>query len=177
MYRAGTELTIVAAGSAESFWTSLDFWNGVSSPELQSAVDLRLIGRGIDVYAIDIADRGMKDTATWQYRATVKCASRSDHARAEDVAAVVANAFYEETGYMPTVSITSLGQAAPGPLAPTWTVPDLIPDLGIGDAAGEVAAGIKDTIDKLIENVGKIGMVGIGVAIVVLAIVYLPKGK
>lgn len=161
MYRAGTELTIVVAGSAESFWTSLDFWNGISAPRLVSSIDVRLTGRGIDVYSIDLADRGWSDIGTWQFRATVKCASRSDHARAEDVAAVVANAFQQETGYMPTVSIISAGQPDAPPLQPPWTS-------GVGDVLGDVGAGLNATLQQ-------IGTVGVVAVVLVLGVIVWSK--
>jgi len=172
MYRAGTEITIVASGSAESFWTSLDFWNGISSPRLASSVDRRLADRGMDVYDITIADRGFSDTATWQYRATVKGASRFDHASVNDIAAVVRNAFFEETGYLPTVSVTSAGQPEPAPLQP-----GIVPGIGTGiaDAAKELGEGFNATLQKLIDNLGMIGAVGVGLAVVVVGAIVWSK--
>jgi hypothetical protein len=171
MYRAGTEETFVIVGSAESFWTSLDFWNGVSSPRLASEVEGRLLGR-IDVFTDTIADRGFSDLGTWQYRAVMQAASRSDHASVNDVAAIIRNAFYEATGYLPTVSVISAGQAEPPQLAP-----GILPDVGagIGDAARNLGEGFNATLQKLIDNLGMIGAVGIGVAVVVVGVIVWSK--
>ena len=171
MYRAGTQETFVIVGSAESVWTSLDFWNGVSSPRLASAVDALLIGR-IDIYSNTISDRGMSDLGTWQYRAVMNAASRSDHASVNDIAAIIKNAFYESTGYLPTVSVTSAGQSEPAQLAP-----GMLPNLGAGitDAAKSIGDGFNTTLQRLIDNLGMIGAVGVGVAVVVAGAIIWSK--
>jgi hypothetical protein len=101
MIAAGTRLDFVARGTTEAAQFQLIFSPGMLQAEAARILSERLNVQSVDVFTQDTVITG---TLPWTYTANVSLTTRSAHARVEDVASIVANAFSQASGNMPIVT-------------------------------------------------------------------------
>lgn len=118
MVRRDTSLVIEASGTAGT-------WFGNPLEALATSAGIRADVTGallpfMYVDAFTMTDRGALDLVEWDYRAALTVRPKSDYGSADDIASIVANAFYRATGKLPTVSVGAASQPAlePSPVFP-----------------------------------------------------------
>lgn len=83
----------------------------VFTPTMLRGEVIAVLSQRVDVIdvAIETGDTIITGTLPWSYTARVRVRTRVAHAQASDVGSIVANAFYQGSGTMPTVTIGSGG--------------------------------------------------------------------
>jgi hypothetical protein len=148
MIRAGEMLTFVAAGRKPSWWP-IDA-DGVSTLKADLA---RTLSTAFRVHTIDIASSGAVDLFNWSYVATIVVTLRESYAHVNDASSVVANAVWQATGELPSVSAPDYGQ--PTPAAPAGVLEP------IRDALTGVVTGVRSEVNfVLVLVVGGILVLG-----------------
>lgn len=120
MVRAGTALTVEVTGTAGSWWNPANAFvteNGIVA-DVRAAC---LPYMNVDTFTID--DRGISDVVEWTYRASLTIRPKADYGDADDLASIVAHAFYEATGYLPSATVGPGSQ--PGLPPPPINLPAL----------------------------------------------------
>jgi hypothetical protein len=153
MVRAGTSLTIEVTGTAGSWWNPLNAFeteNGIKADVRAALLPYMSVDR------LDIDDRGISDVVEWDYRATLTVRPKADYGAADDVASLVAHAFYEATGYLPSATV---GSGSQPPLQPPAFDP------------GAAGKGIVDAITNLLKGLqGTATLVIVGAVVLVVLV-------
>lgn len=99
MIPRGTELTFTVKGSTTTTW-----WSLFTVAEFEGDARDHL-SRTLDVISLSIdASTYTAGVIAYQYTAIVTVKTRVDHAKADDVASIVAHTFYSVAGSMPSVT-------------------------------------------------------------------------
>ena|SRR5688572_15195626 len=105
MIPAGTRLLFEVSGQAG---TQIPFMSQtVESIDSQVTTSLAPFLR---VYGVTVTDPGWHDAGIYTYFAKADIATRSAHATLDDVRSFVEHAFYEATGYWPSVTAPAEGE-------------------------------------------------------------------
>jgi hypothetical protein len=101
MIAAGSSLTFTVRGTTEA-----SQWQVVFTPGMLRSGVVDVLSRVLDVVRVDVSsdDTIITGTLPWTYRADVQVRTRAAYAQSNDVAAIVANAFAQAGGNVPTVS-------------------------------------------------------------------------
>lgn len=179
MVPTGSQLTFAVDGQVD---TGITDWR-TTPDDLRTAVinSLRL---SLTVNAVVVTPLSVIVAfGDWRYTAMVSVTTKTAHAQADDVGSIVAHAFYEGAGALPTVTVTN----APVPTAAGGITegPGVFDGIGSGvhDAVDGVAKTISDALAKLGSGIGQgvgnaakpatdllvIGAVGVVVIIYILA--------
>lgn len=151
MIAANTTLTFAVDGQVSLSWTD---WQRTPADLRSIVLDQLTPYLGVSVVNVQPLDSGLLD---WTYSALVTVTTKSAYATTDDVASIVAHAFYVGGNNLPTVNVTA-EQAAPTPG-------------GIGDYTtwiGSVGAEAKRIVDAL-----PMMAIVIGIAAIVLGVVVL----
>jgi hypothetical protein len=148
MIAAGTRLTMSVKGE-----TTNTIWNplGFQTDDLRSGV-LSLLSSSMTVNSLGVTARSTIYTGYlgWPYTATITITTRTAYAKAEDLASIIANAFYQAAGSLPTVNVQ--GYPSTGAYTPGESATSEPPAFDFGLALG---------------GLGIFGLAAIAVAIVV----------
>lgn len=175
MFPRGSSATFDVVGDSD-FLT-----NGVLTADQLRADVLNILGGTFDVPAFNIA---LPSYFSTNYTATITVTARADYGQPEDAGAIVANAFYQVTGSLPTVAIDSTvidsalpAVTSPGPTAEITTglqsllvgVENAITGLGaaMGKGLGNAAAPAVNL--SMFAIVALLGLVAI--------VVFSPTGR
>lgn len=161
MIPAGTILTIDLTGS-----TSL--WIAVSPTDARAAVLNTLTAFFlVNNFTLNVPS-GLSnalagDFVNTPYTATVTITTRVDYAQADDAGSVVANAFYQELGAVPTFSVE--GYDAPQQTGITTTGPSL-------------SDGLTAFLQNLESELGSAAVLLVGGIVVIVAVIaFSPTGR
>jgi len=111
MVARGTRIIADVSGSADSYF-SITPWNATDDASLRSNVDM-LLSQYFNVYDIQI-ESATFDPGQWSFRAHCDLLVLADYGNLDDVASIIRHAFYEATGYLPTVTIPQTSQGLTG---------------------------------------------------------------
>lgn len=114
MIATGTKITMSVKGE-----TTNTIWNplGFQTDDLRRGV-IDVLSSRMTVNSLGVTARTAIFTGYvgWPYTATITVTTRTAYAKAEDVASIVANAFYQTGGALPTVN--AQGYPSTGSYAP-----------------------------------------------------------
>lgn len=116
MIPAGTTITFQVAGSTGIGLTGF----GTSPDSVRNDVTAYLSGF-FDVYSVTVNAESLLQSAiefswNWTYTATVTLGTREDYGSVDDIGSIVAHAFYQAGGALPTVSAPDYGEPTQGQL-------------------------------------------------------------
>jgi hypothetical protein len=139
MITKGTEVSFVIQGRCVTILTTM-------AGDVRQDVNDALGARGWKVWSSVVQALTNERLGDWDYRAEVRCSSSADHARIEDMIAVVRAVFWEAAGSMPTVSAkgyTTQGeQPAPHTLLDLSGLGGWVKGLGAGAILALVVVGL-----------------------------------
>lgn len=111
--RSGVPLVIEVTGTAGSWWNPANAFvteNGIKADVRASLLPFVYVDR------LEIDDRGISDVVEWDYGASLTVRPKADYGDGNDIASIVAHAFYEATGYLPSATVGTGSQPPlPGP--------------------------------------------------------------
>ena len=119
------------------------------------------LAKSLDVVSLNLQASTWVGVLPYQYVATLRVTTRVDHALASDVRAIVAHAFYEAAGTMP--SIQQAGTAPPGSSAANTARPGPEKPFVLGEWLSSLLPDL-DTSTAI-----AVGVVGLAVVVLVLA--------
>lgn len=119
MINAGTVVDLTVRGQTETSQFQIVF-----TPTMLRGSAIEFLAQRFDVVDVQVATDDLIITGTlpWTYTARVRVRTRDAFASASDVASIAANAFYQASGTLPTVTVSSTSNApgASQPLPEPW---------------------------------------------------------
>lgn len=110
MINAATRLIVYTEGATTKTW-----WNpaGFQPGDLQSGV-MDILEKKFTVHSVSVMPRSNVYIGylSWPYRGEVILTTKVAYAKADDVASIVANAFYQVAGALPGACVDGYGQCA-----------------------------------------------------------------
>lgn len=172
MIPGGTSLSYQITGQASVFSTFFNDAAGVRS-DVISALSAYFNVQNVTVDAESALEQYENlELTAWQYSATVTLVTRSDYGSVDDIGSVVAHAFFDATGYLPTVTNPDYGE-------PAQQAPTTGGGTGISDAATSLFDGLKSIFTNITNGaLSELNMTALLLIVGILALVFvLANGK